>query len=128
MYGKKNPAIIYLLKVNARNTRQRCKTCSKLRIKTPDWRYWCRSGVFIVNFEKISNLFFFFFVFLLLTLNWWIFAGETWNKTYLVSISNLGFYAKTMQQQTGSNRVFIVLYPFLPPINYKTSTSWFSQK
>ena len=24
---------------------------SKLAIKTPDRRHWCRSGVFIVNFE-----------------------------------------------------------------------------
>ena len=32
-----SPANIYLLKVNNRNTRKRCKICSKLTIKTPQW-------------------------------------------------------------------------------------------
>ena len=40
--------------------------CPKLIIKTPEWRQWHRSGVFIVNFEHISHL---ALVFLLLTLN-----------------------------------------------------------
>ena len=30
--------------------------CSKLIIKTPEWRYWRRSGVFTNNFEHISQL------------------------------------------------------------------------
>ena len=55
-----NPADIYLLKVNNRNGRTRCKTCSKLTIKTPEG-----SGLFIVNFEHISHL---VLLFLLLTL------------------------------------------------------------
>ena len=57
---------IYLLKVNNRNTRARCQIYSKLTIKTPERRHWCRSGVFIVNFEHISHL---VPVFLLLTMN-----------------------------------------------------------
>ena len=61
-----SPAGIYLLKVNNRNTRARCEICSKLTINTPERRHWRRSGVFIVNFEHISNL---VLVFLLLTLN-----------------------------------------------------------
>ena len=61
-----NPAGIYLLKVNNTNTRARCGTCSKLTIKTPERRQWCRSGLFIVNFEHISHL---VLVLLLLTLN-----------------------------------------------------------
>ena len=39
-----NPAGIYLLKVNNRNTRTRCEICSKLTIKTPERRlasFWC---------------------------------------------------------------------------------------
>ena len=40
--------------------------CSKLTLKTPERRYWRRSGVFIVNFEHISDL---ALLFLLLTLN-----------------------------------------------------------
>ena len=61
------PAGIYLLKVNTRNTRARCEICSELTIKTPErlqWRFFF--GVFTVNFEDISHL---VLVFLLLTLN-----------------------------------------------------------
>ena len=43
-----------------------------LTIKTPERRYWRRSGVIIVNFEHISHL---FLVFLLLTLNKQMLAG-----------------------------------------------------
>ena len=60
------PANIYLFKVNNRNTRKRCEICSKLRIKTPERRFWRRSGVSIVNFKHISHL---FLLFLLLTLS-----------------------------------------------------------
>ena len=60
------PDGIYLLKVNNRNTRSRCETCSKLTIKTPEQRLWHRSYVFIVNFEHILHL---GLVFFLLTLN-----------------------------------------------------------
>ena len=61
-----NPVGNYMFKVNNRNTRTRCKICSKLTLKTPERRYWGRSGVFIVNFEHISHL---VLVFLLLTLS-----------------------------------------------------------
>ena len=60
------PASIYLLKVNNRNTRTRCETCSNVTIKTPEQRHWRCSGVFIVNFEHTSYI---FLVLLLLTLN-----------------------------------------------------------
>ena len=62
---KVNPAGIYLLKVNNRNTRTRCEICSKLTIKTQE-RHRRHSCVFIVNFEHISHL---LLEFLLLTLN-----------------------------------------------------------
>ena len=61
-----DPAGIYLLKVNQRNTKTRCEICSKLTIKTPE-RHWHRSGVFIVNFGHIPQL---VQVFLLLILSW----------------------------------------------------------
>ena len=61
-----NPVGNYMFKVNNRNTRTRCEICSKLTTKTPEPRYWRRSGVFIVNFEHISHL---VLVFLLLTLS-----------------------------------------------------------
>ena len=44
---------IYLLKVNNKNTRTRCETCSKLTIKILEPCHWCRSSFFIVNFEHV---------------------------------------------------------------------------
>ena len=46
------PANIYLFKVNNKDTRKRCKICSKLTIKTPERRDWRQFGVFI-NLEHI---------------------------------------------------------------------------
>ena len=50
------PISIYLSKVNNKNSRTICKICSKLKMKTPEQRYWRCSGVFIVNFEQISHI------------------------------------------------------------------------
>ena len=47
---------------------------AKSTIKTLEKSHWCRSGVFIVNFEHISNL---FLMFLLLTLGIIFFCWET---------------------------------------------------
>ena len=58
-------ASIYLLKVGNRNTRTRCKICSKLTIKTSERRHWC-CGVLILNVDQISHL---DLMFLLLTLD-----------------------------------------------------------
>ena len=44
-----NPANTYLFKVNNRNTRKRCKICSKLTKKTPE-QHCLHSVAFIVNF------------------------------------------------------------------------------
>ena len=57
-----NPAVNFMFKVNNRNTRTRCETCSKLTIKITGRR----SGIFVVNFEHIPHL---VLVFLLLTLS-----------------------------------------------------------
>ena len=65
--GKINPAGIYQLKVNNRNTGTRYEICSKLTIKTPEQRQCRRSSVFIVDVDHISHL---VLVFPLLTLNW----------------------------------------------------------
>ena len=62
-----------MFKVNNRNTRRRCEIFPELTIKTRKRRQWCRSGVFIVNFEHISH---FVLVFLLLTLSRQMPAGE----------------------------------------------------
>ena len=52
----KYPVGNYMFKFNNRNTRTRCEICSELTIKTPERHYWCRSSVFIVNFEHILHL------------------------------------------------------------------------
>ena len=50
------PADNYMFKVNNKNTRTKCKICTKSTIKIPERRQCRRSGVFIVNFELISHL------------------------------------------------------------------------
>ena len=55
---------IYLPEVNNRSTRKSCEICLKLTIKMPETRQWRHSGIFIVNFKHISQL---FLVLLLLT-------------------------------------------------------------
>ena len=62
------PAGIYLLKVSNRNTRARCEICLKLIIKSPELKLKIKtsgSGVFIINFEHVSQL---VLIFLLLNL------------------------------------------------------------
>ena len=44
-----------MLKVSNGNSRKKCEICSKLTIKTPEWRHWCCSGVFIVDFEQVNG-------------------------------------------------------------------------
>ena len=61
-----NPAGKYMFKFNSRTTRTRYEICSKLTIKILERCQWRRSGVFVVNFEHISNI---VLVFLSLTLN-----------------------------------------------------------
>ena len=43
--------VIYLLQVNNKNTRKKCKICSKLTINMAEPRHCCRSGVFNSSFE-----------------------------------------------------------------------------
>ena len=56
-----SPAVIYLLKVNNRNTGRKCEICSKITIKTTERRHWRRtyftssSTVSTVNFEHVNT-------------------------------------------------------------------------
>ena len=59
---KNYSAIIYLLQVNTRNTRERCEICSKLTIKTLEWRL----DVSLMFLLLTLNIFCVFVVFLLL--------------------------------------------------------------
>ena len=68
-------ANIYLLKVNNGKTRKRYEICSRLIIKTLEWRQWRYSGIFIDNFKHTSHL---FLVFLMLSWKRYFFAGF-WN-------------------------------------------------
>ena len=84
-----NPANINLFKVNNRNTSWKsCEICSKFTIKTIERRHGRHSGVFIVDFEHISNL---FLVFLLLTLNKKMLAGKlnfvSWRRSSIFFIN-----------------------------------------
>ena len=51
MNGIFSPAGNYMFKDNCRNTRTRCEICSKLTTKRSERHHWCRTGVFIVNYE-----------------------------------------------------------------------------
>ena len=62
----RNPGEIYLFKINNGNTQQVCEICSKLIINTLKQCSLRRSGVCIVNFERISYI---FLVFPMLTLS-----------------------------------------------------------
>ena len=76
-----NPNAIYLFKVsNGKSTL--CEIYSKLPIETPAWLQQSRSGVFIAEFEEISNI---FLVVLFLILNKLLPAGE---KIKSVQIEN----------------------------------------
>lgn len=66
-----SPAIIYLFKMNNRNSTEWCEICLKLTITTPDWCHWLFSSVFIVNIKQISHT---FLVVLLSTLSMYLFA------------------------------------------------------
>ena len=57
-------ANIFLIKIRKRNTKKSCEICSELTIKTPERRQWRRSGVFIINFEHISQLLYCFYCWL----------------------------------------------------------------
>ena len=56
------PAGNYMFKVNKENARTKSQICSRLTTKTPG-----RSGIFIVNFEHVSNLVLVFLLFLSLS-------------------------------------------------------------
>ena len=56
LIDNKNPAGIYLFKVNYGNIGIMSEICSKLTIKTYERRQWRRSGVFIDKFEQILRL------------------------------------------------------------------------
>ena len=63
---KSSPVSNYIFTFNNRNTRTRWETCSNLTTKTLERHHWCRSSVFIFNFEHISH---FFLVFEVLNLS-----------------------------------------------------------
>ena len=43
-----------MLKTDNKNTRKMGEVCLKLTIQSPEWRRWCRSGVFIVNSKHFT--------------------------------------------------------------------------
>ena len=76
------PASKYLLLVDNKNTRKRCEICLKLTIKTPERHH--------------------FLMFLLLSLNRWIFVGmDFWDRAWRIII-NMEIYDKTLSWQKSS--------------------------
>ena len=76
------PASKYLLLVDNKNTRKRCEICLKLTIKTPERHH--------------------FLMFLLLSLNRWMFAGmDFWDRAWRIII-NMKIYDKTLPWQKSS--------------------------
>ena len=123
------PANINLFKANNRNTRTKCEICSKLTIKTPEWRQSLRSSVFIVNFEHISH---FLLVFLLLFLfgvfsirlgRW---APVKWNKSrlamYYVMHYHYGYYIKHSKfpQHVNRNSLFVIIEHSIQKFNWNS--------
>ena len=88
VFSPHEPPGLYLFKVSNGNTTTTCEICSKLTIKTPEWRYWRRFGIFIVNFEQISHI---VVVFSLLTLNKQMSAGKALSM-YIFQKWNLYFF------------------------------------
>ena len=70
-----------LFNLNKRKTGKRCEICSNLTIKTPERRQRRRSGVFIVNFEYISQI---FLAFLSLTSSRKMFVGYLLSGEHLI--------------------------------------------
>ena len=88
------PAGIYWFNINNENTGATSEICSKWTIKTPERRQWC-SGVFIVNFEEISDIVLMFSLLILSQLGWGcqvvdlehiqvIIPTHTWIITYII--------------------------------------------
>ena len=80
---------IYLFKVTNRRTKKSCEICSKSTVSSRERGQWGRSGVFIVNFNWVSNL---FLVFLFLTLNrvnicWAVTLNGYWDCTVPSSLA-----------------------------------------
>ena len=79
-------ASIYLLKINDRNCRTRCKICIKLTIKTRVVLVSLFSRVFIVNYEQFSHL---VLVLVLLTLSrkmpTWV-RSKIWRRSITLNI------------------------------------------
>ena len=101
---------------DATNTRKKCEICSKLTIKTPEWRHRRHFGVYIVNFELISHI---VLVLLLLTLNMQILAG----KSRLLAVNY--HCRKKLQHSSGfSPNFFSWLY--LTFLDFPLSLLWLS--
>ena len=69
--------------ITCSNTKASCEKCSKLTIKISERCHWRLSAFFIINFKHISHL---VLVFLLLTLNVQVPAGQGWqlqNKNFI---------------------------------------------
>ena len=70
MRCKTFPANIYLLQVRKRNPRNRCKICSKLTIKTQEWRQWGLVVSLLLTLNRFFTLFWLF--------HYWLWTSKCW--------------------------------------------------
>ena len=74
-FYRSSPAGIYLLKINNKDTRTRCKICSKLTVKTPEW---------LLFLNRSISVSFWMIFFLQYCTIWWfsLGGGRSSDKTY----------------------------------------------
>ena len=90
-----NPAGIYLLKINSRYTRAKCKMCSKLTVKIPERRHWRYSELWTCNCplgSTSSELYFFKHN-----------SGDCW---ILDPTTILGFYSEAAIESCSGKKLF----------------------
>ena len=117
MYAKILPAGIYLRKVNNKSTRARCEICSKLTIKTPEWRQCGYGDVVLVSFMLTLNKFYTLFWCFCCEL-WHLIAGWTINSINARSINHkISFCAQSYQCMYQCGVTNIVQGPLLLTLN-----------
>ena len=96
-------------------------SCSNLEIKTPEQRQWRYSCVFIIDFEYISQL---FLVFLLLTLNQSILAGNFSHFNNCLEKKDLRAYLYSNNISSERPWNYSSVAVFTKPINYHNINLW----
>ena len=98
-----------MVKVNDKNTKTMCETCSELTMSELEWRYWYCSGDFIVNFQPVLHL---FLVLLLFSFNMQM--STSWGFTSSRCSCNIGT-RKLISSANIIRKLFASKFLTLPP-------------